>query len=273
MVIMKCWGHEDSPNPFLNRFPLSPGWWTRCGLLITHCVLLLWIGCTRGTCVDRVSAVGVVLCVLTWWAYRRAIQDPGFILPASDSSMMVAGDGKCQVCRIQPPLRSKHCSKCGRCVDRYDHHCSILAVCVGSKNHAAFWDYLLIESGLCLYFLVILVHETVFEVRHSWLLSIPLLLVLISCSAIPTVLLIQHSFLAMTNQTSWEFYRRDRIHYLAHLDEHVMPFDQGCWQNTLFFCFTMRRGHTRPWLLPAAPIMLSKQKKGTCWNNKHYSCC
>ena len=41
------------------------------------------------------------------------------------------------------------CRECGRCVARYDHHCYWIGTCVGGRNHAHLWCFLLAESTLC----------------------------------------------------------------------------------------------------------------------------
>ncbi|XP_064463469.1 palmitoyltransferase ZDHHC23-B-like [Ornithodoros turicata] len=45
---------------------------------------------------------------------------------------------KCGVCHVVRPARCSHCSICGHCVLRRDHHCVWLDTCVGEKNHRAF---------------------------------------------------------------------------------------------------------------------------------------
>lgn len=44
----------------------------------------------------------------------------------------------CRDCQVDQPPRSYHCPLCGRCVLRYDHHCAILANCIGFHNFKPF---------------------------------------------------------------------------------------------------------------------------------------
>jgi hypothetical protein len=42
----------------------------------------------------------------------------------------------CAVCKIkEKPPRSKHCSICEICVEKYDHHCIWLNNCIGENNY------------------------------------------------------------------------------------------------------------------------------------------
>jgi hypothetical protein len=59
-------------------------------------------------------------------------------------------DQICFVCRVIKPARSKHCYRCGRCINRFDHHCPWLNSCVGLKNHALFVAYLSLLSSYLL---------------------------------------------------------------------------------------------------------------------------
>ena len=48
----------------------------------------------------------------------------------------------CYTCNIYRPLRASHCDKCGYCVERFDHHCPYIEVCIGRRNHIFFFMYL-----------------------------------------------------------------------------------------------------------------------------------
>ena len=44
----------------------------------------------------------------------------------------------CPDCLVIRTPRSRHCSVCNQCVERYDHHCPWINNCVGAKNHSFF---------------------------------------------------------------------------------------------------------------------------------------
>lgn len=48
----------------------------------------------------------------------------------------------CPECLIIKTPRSRHCSVCNKCVERYDHHCPWINNCVGIKNHRDFMIFL-----------------------------------------------------------------------------------------------------------------------------------
>ena len=45
---------------------------------------------------------------------------------------------ECYKCKGVKPPRSHHCSTCGRCVLKMDHHCPWMNNCIGLKNQKAF---------------------------------------------------------------------------------------------------------------------------------------
>jgi palmitoyltransferase len=54
----------------------------------------------------------------------------------------------CPDCEVVRTTRSRHCSICNRCVERFDHHCPWVNNCVGTKNHHLFMLFLLSVSAL-----------------------------------------------------------------------------------------------------------------------------
>ncbi len=56
----------------------------------------------------------------------------------------------CVECHIYRPLRAIHCRNCNHCVERYDHHCPWLGVCIGKRNYQYFCIFIAILNLLCL---------------------------------------------------------------------------------------------------------------------------
>ena len=49
----------------------------------------------------------------------------------------------CPDCEIIRTDRSRHCSICNQCVERFDHHCPWINNCVGLHNHNSFMLFLI----------------------------------------------------------------------------------------------------------------------------------
>ncbi|OII71968.1 DHHC zinc finger domain-containing protein [Cryptosporidium andersoni] len=71
----------------------------------------------------------------------------------------------CVTCRTERPFRAHHCSECGYCIQRFDHHCVWIDTCVGLGNQRSFvlflmfllftfsWYYYLLQQYCSLRFL------------------------------------------------------------------------------------------------------------------------
>ena len=55
----------------------------------------------------------------------------------------VAHQRYCQTCRIWRPDGASHCSRCGYCFRRFDHHCGVIGTCVARDNHRFFASFLM----------------------------------------------------------------------------------------------------------------------------------
>ena len=66
---------------------------------------------------------------------------------------------QCSVCRLEQPLRTKHCRDCQKCVALHDHHCPWLGTCVGERNRFWFYWYL-VGQGTLLWLSLALVCST-----------------------------------------------------------------------------------------------------------------
>lgn len=167
---------------------------------------------------------------------RDVVVSPELFLPTE-------GTTRCPYCQVWKPLRSKHCQDCNKCVLRFDHHCFWVGTCVGQRNHCRFWWYLFFES--CLGWWALGACVSAFRkdpTPWGWLARNAAALVFVAClaaiSIFLTALLLFHSYLVVTNQTTYETTRRKRISYLRNVPDGVNPFSRGPLHNVLTFCST-----------------------------------
>jgi hypothetical protein len=59
----------------------------------------------------------------------------------------------CPDCQVVRTSRSRHCSVCNHCVERFDHHCPWINNCVGVRNHNYFMLYIFFQ--LCVILVVL----------------------------------------------------------------------------------------------------------------------
>ena len=90
---------------------------------------------------------GSVVILTLFFLAVTVISDPGFVkngdvdflelLEVSDSTQL------CPDCLTVRTARSRHCSVCNHCVERFDHHCPWINNCVGIGNHTSFYCFVL----------------------------------------------------------------------------------------------------------------------------------
>ncbi|NXW42756.1 ZDHC4 palmitoyltransferase, partial [Nyctiprogne leucopyga] len=203
--------------------------------------------------------------------------DPGVITKSSHASLVqiYAYDGVlfqkgsvCPTCNTEKPARSKHCSVCGTCVHRFDHHCVWVNNCIGAFNAKYFLLYLFTLTAMAASIAILtaafliqvvllsnMMHgtyiddqgqeqavEILFLIQHLFL-TFPRIVFMLGFVLLLTLVLGAYCcfslYLALTNQTSNEWYKSSRYGCSHHLtlqpcDRQVVYkniYSKGIWMN------------------------------------------
>lgn len=74
----------------------------------------------------------------------------------------------CKICATYKPPRTHHCSACQKCFLKFDHHCTLLGVCIAFHNYKFFYLFMASNIIYCGFLIVLLL----FEVLHNCKLPI-----------------------------------------------------------------------------------------------------
>eukprot|EP00698_Gefionella_okellyi_P004404 TRINITY_DN14065_c0_g1_i1.p1 TRINITY_DN14065_c0_g1~~TRINITY_DN14065_c0_g1_i1.p1 ORF type:complete len:531 (+),score=91.24 TRINITY_DN14065_c0_g1_i1:57-1649(+) len=137
-----CW-FENSPNPWHMNIMLST--------IGVAWLFYIGAGIMRQTSQYTWRTLGMFAftALALYYIYKSHNTDPGWITldkyrPEEQLAMLaVSGDVMandfCATCCLRRPMRSKHCSRCDRCVSKFDHHCIWINQCVGNGNRIPFF--------------------------------------------------------------------------------------------------------------------------------------
>eukprot|EP00555_Chaetoceros_dichaeta_P006394 CAMPEP_0198259448 /NCGR_PEP_ID=MMETSP1447-20131203/8639_1 /TAXON_ID=420782 /ORGANISM="Chaetoceros dichaeta, Strain CCMP1751" /LENGTH=453 /DNA_ID=CAMNT_0043946839 /DNA_START=126 /DNA_END=1484 /DNA_ORIENTATION=+ len=165
----------------------------------------------------------------------------------------------CQSCKFAPPLRSHHCRICEKCVSTFDHHCGFIGTCIGERNHCRFWWFLTFQTfGFITCISIIrtsplgfgaLIHHIRFygekNITDSGYMNVGMeeigMVILSKLYLYPLAFFSMimwgfHTYLVVTNTTSFETSKGTEIDYLRGTRDCDIPFGRGLWGNIKLFC-------------------------------------
>ena len=103
-----------------------------------------------------------------WSYYKACTTDPGYLRKGDPKekieraikryafdNIIFSSEAWCETCDLPKPARSKHCSMCDCCCEKFDHHCVWINSCVGLHNYKYFILFLVLHVGICIYGLII----------------------------------------------------------------------------------------------------------------------
>ncbi|XP_040885219.1 palmitoyltransferase ZDHHC4 isoform X2 [Toxotes jaculatrix] len=222
--------------------PITPKWLQKFSQWALH---RLFHQREMDTTLTSLSVPYILLAIKTFFFYLCIKRDPGTVTKKKvagqlhiypyDRRLFHPGVS-CPTCQLVKPARSKHCRVCNRCVQRFDHHCVWVNNCIGALNTRYFLLYLFsvcaMAGDIAVLTADMLFHAVLrsgllrasyidengeqqpagplFVVQHLFL-TFPRIVFMLGFLVFVFFLLagyaLFHSYLALVNQTSNEWYK------------------------------------------------------------------
>ncbi|GFH57966.1 hypothetical protein CTEN210_14442 [Chaetoceros tenuissimus] len=212
----------------------------------------------------------------------------------------------CRDCQIAPPLRAHHCKICNKCVATFDHHCGFISTCIGERNHCRFYVFLICQamgfwkccnivnssqvSIFCNLFSNICQSQGNVKIIDVVVLLLGKIYLYI-LTLLATMMATFHTWLMLTNNTTFEMEKREHIEYLRGTQLCDLPFSRGlcgnlklfcCFRDTKKWCSRQKRNSSAGNNPNFQPILWkpvgkvdqhSEDWANNLWSNKYWSCC
>ena len=122
----------------------------------------------------RLEAIAL-LSVFSWCVFNLVFNyfmavftDPGSLEDTPENNRLQERIRVCGRCHYLKPERAHHCSVCGRCILKFDHHCPWICNCVGYYNHR----YFLLFISYTLFGLVVIIFgDQILKIHKSHILD------------------------------------------------------------------------------------------------------
>lgn len=226
---------------------------------------------------------------------------------------------KCSHTNFAPPIRSHYCKDCNQCVATFDHYCHFIGTCIGERNHGRFYLFLIaqwlgfktcvdIVGSSNLGFWSWILPSTSQNETHdggsnsNWdsIVVVCAKVYLYPLIAAAFIMMVLHTWLALTNTTTFELEKGHHLEYLSGFGPCDLPFSNrglcGIFRNvrlfvsrdagfqSLIFCRRRRRQQQAEdeeerswepilWHAPQREALRSSDWRNNLWQNKYWSCC
>lgn len=117
----------------------------------------------------------------------------------------------CRKCWAPKPERAHHCSTCGQCVLKMDHHCPWLASCIGHRTYPAFLHFLCLITLFAFYLAMMSISALSYAFQNPYNIddSTPIHELILAFTGLIVTFVVgsflcYHIYLISTNQTTLE---------------------------------------------------------------------
>lgn len=197
--------------------------------------LALGHGPKSGIATVVIVVYNVLVFMLLWSYFAAVLTEPGRVPPgwqpsegdeeaaSAEDDRTRSGDPKqgrrfCRKCSAWKPDRTHHCSVCGRCILKMDHHCVWVANCVGVYNYKFFLLFLFYTFLATVFDALALLPDFVHYFRggsadaHAATVALVFLTVVLDLAFAASLLgfIVMHSNLVSQNMTTIEMYEKKK---------------------------------------------------------------